>query len=289
MDQQVNFFILGPLEITVEASPIPIPAGRQRTLLAALLLQANEVVPVDELIDRLWDDHLPHRPRGALHTCLTRVRQALDKQGAGISELIQTSAAGYTIELAPDHLDLMRFRELAAGARAAAERGDFEQESAILAEALSLWRGPILTDVHSEAIHRDLVPRLTEEWLHVLERSHLVNLSLGKHTELVGELRVLSRRYPFHERFWHLLMLALYRCGRQVEALEAYSEVSGYLRDEMGVDPGQELQQLHMAILRSDPGLMTAGLGEPWSPAKSGAFLNRSAKSAGPPPQARSR
>jgi DNA-binding SARP family transcriptional activator len=289
MDQQVNFFILGPLEITVEASPIPIPAGRQRTLLAALLLQANEVVPVDELIDRLWDDQLPHRPRGALHTCLTRVRQALDKQGAGISAVIQTSAAGYTIELAPDNLDLMRFRGLAARARCAAGRGDFEHESATLAEALSLWRGPILTDVHSEAIHRDLVPRLIEEWLHVLERSLMVNLSLGKHTELIGELRVLIRKYPFHERFWHLFMVALYRCGRQVEALEAYSEVSGYLRDEMGVDPGQELQQLHMAILRSDPGLLTTGFGEPWSPANLSAFLSRSEQSAGPPRQARPR
>ncbi|HEU5159750.1 MAG TPA: AfsR/SARP family transcriptional regulator [Streptosporangiaceae bacterium] len=261
MDRLVNFFVLGPLMVTIDSSPVPIPAGRQRALLAALLLKANEVVPVDELIDRLWDDDLPHRPRGALHTCLTRVRQALDGQGAGVSELIQTSAAGYMIELSADHLDLLRFRNLAASARSAAERGDLQQESATLAQALSLWRGPVLTDVRSAAIHRDLVPKLTEEWLHVLERWHMVSFALGRHPELVGELRFLVRKYPFHERFWHLLVLALYRCGRQVEALQAYGEVSGYLREELGVDPGEELRRLHLAILRGDPRLMTADLG----------------------------
>src|SRR5919108_663927 len=143
------------------------------------------------------------------------------------------------------------------------ERGDLEREAAALAEALALWRGPVLTDVHSDALHRDLVPRLKEEWLRALERWHRVNLALGRHDELVGELRVLIRKYPFHERFWHQLMLALYRCGRQVEALEAYGEVSGYLRDELGVDPSRELRHLHTAILRSDPELAAAGAGIP--------------------------
>jgi DNA-binding SARP family transcriptional activator len=263
MNQRVNFFVLGPLQVSVETSPIPMPAGKQRTLLAMLLLNVNEVVPVEELIDRLWDDDLPDRPRGALHTCLTRLRQALDSRGAGISELIQTSAAGYTIEVASDRLDLMRFRDLAAGARSAAERGDLEEESAALTQALSLWRGPVLTDVPSDALHRDLVPKVIEEWLRVLERWYMVNLSLGRHADLVGELRVLIRRYPFHERFWHQLMLALYRCGRQVEALEAYGEVSGSLRDELGVDPSQKLRDLHLAILRSDPGLEAADADTP--------------------------
>lgn len=234
---------------------MPIAAGRQRTLLAALLLNANEIVPVEELVERLWGDRLPHRPRSALHTLLTRLRQRLEQGTGDQGTVIRTSAAGYVIETAPDRIDLMLFRNLVEQARREAERRDLARESTLLARALSLWRGPVLSDVRSDSLHRDVLPKLTEEQLWALDRRCDVDLLLGRHHELVGELRSLIRRYPFHEGFWRQLMLALYRCSRRVEALEVYGEVRDRLRDELGLDPTQVLNDLHMAILRDDPGL----------------------------------
>jgi DNA-binding SARP family transcriptional activator len=251
----VDFRILGPLEVTINAQRVAVAAGKQRVLLATLLLSANRTVPVEELTERLWGGDPPRGPRGALHTYVTRLRQTLDPHiGDGVGP-IRTSPAGYGIEVATAGLDLTRFRAMVAEARRAGEGGDLAAESAGLTAALSLWRGPILSDVRSDSLHRDVVPSLTEEHLRTLERRHEVDLALGRHDRLVGELRALTGKHPYHERFWAQLMLALYRCGRVAEALEAYGEVSALLRNRLGVCPGPQIRALHTAILRDDPRL----------------------------------
>jgi DNA-binding SARP family transcriptional activator len=254
----LDFRILGPLEVTINARRIPVAAGKQRVLLATLLLSANRTVPVEELTEHLWGGDPPRAPRGALHTYVTRLRQTLGRYAGCGNGPIRTSPAGYGIEVTAAGLDLTRFREMVAEARRAGGSGDLAAESAGLTAALSLWRGPILSDVRSDSLHRDVVPSLTEEHLRTLERRHEVELALGRHDRLVGELRALTGRYPFHERFWGQLMVALYRCGRPAEALEAYGEVSASLRDRLGVSPGPEVRDLHTAILRDDPRLSAA-------------------------------
>jgi DNA-binding SARP family transcriptional activator len=260
----LQFRILGPLEVTAGAQRVPVAAGKQRVLLATLLLSANRTVPVEELTERLWGGDPPRAPRGALHTYITRLRQTLDRSTSrssgrsddrGADGPIRTSAAGYGIEVPATGLDLIRFRAMVGAARAAGERGDLAAESAGLTQALALWRGPILPDVRSDSLHRDVVPSLVEEHLRTLERRHEVDLALGRHDRLIGELRALTGKHPFHERFWGQLMVALYRCGRPAEALEAYGEVTASLRRRLGVCPGPEVRDLHIAILRDDPRL----------------------------------
>ncbi|PRX98048.1 AfsR/SARP family transcriptional regulator [Allonocardiopsis opalescens] len=256
---RIEFGVLGPFEAVFDGRRIPIPRGRQRVLLASLVLNANDVVSVDELLERLWGDRLPSRPRGALQTCLTRLRHWLDAYAEGASELVRTSSAGYVMEL-PDHsVDLLRARRLLREAEAAAGRGDLLGQSIALTAVLGLWRGAVLSDVRSDSLHRDVVPRLAEEYLRALEWRCEVGLALGRHDELVGDLVAVTRRYPFQERFWQQLMIALCRCGRQVEALAAYRQVSTHLRDEIGIDPGPELRKLHVAILRNDLAVMSHG------------------------------
>ena len=251
------FGVLGPLQASVNGCRVTVPAGKQRILLATLLLDANEVVSLDELTERLWDDAPPHRPRAALHTYITRLRQTLERHGRHAGDVIRTSAAGYLIEVGRADLDLVRFRTLVAAAKATGRRGDLTAESAGLAEALSLWRGPVLPDVRSDSLHRDIVPSLTEERLRALDRRHEVDLALGRHDRLVGELRALTARHPLHEGFWRHLMLALHRCGRSAEAIEAYGRASACLRDRLGVHPGRDMRDLHSAILRDEPAAVT--------------------------------
>ncbi|MFH8788288.1 AfsR/SARP family transcriptional regulator [Streptomyces roseoverticillatus] len=256
MDDSECFCVLGPLQVSAGGRAIFIPAGKQRALLAALLVNANEVVPVSELVDRLWGDGLPSRPRRALHTMLTRLRQSLEADGAGLGRRIRTAPGGYTIEVAPCCLDLRRFDWLTRLARAAGDRGDLAGEADLLTEALALWRGQPLADIESESLHREVAPRLREGWLTTSERYHDVCLALGRHDQIVGELRALTFKYPFHERRWTQLMTALYRCGRRGEALEAYAAMRTSFRDELGVEPGEEARRLHLAMLHADEELL---------------------------------
>ncbi|WP_416385415.1 BTAD domain-containing putative transcriptional regulator [Streptomyces sp. NRRL B-1677] len=156
-----------------------------------------------------------------------------------------------TIEVAPCRLDLGRFAELTRLARAAGDCGDPAGEADLLTEALALWHGQPFADIESESLHREVTPRLRESWITAGERYHDVCLSLGRHDQIVGELRALTHKYPFHERRWIQLMTALHRCGRRGEALQAYAAMRRSLRDEPGVEPGEEARQLHLAMLRS--------------------------------------
>jgi DNA-binding SARP family transcriptional activator/DNA polymerase III delta prime subunit len=252
MGGSVKFGLLGPLEVTDGGRPVPIPSAKLRVLLACLLLRAGELVTVDELAEAIWgDDALPAHPRRAVQTYVTRLRQLLGGDG-----LIQSRNEGYVIAVAAGEVDVDRLDLLLARARDAADAGDRRREAAVLRQALALWRGEPLADVPSETLHRDAVARLTEQRLDALCRRIEADLALGRHPELISELRTLTDRHPLREQLWAQLMTALYRCGRQADALQAYHSAAGLLADELGVDPGAELRALHQAILSNDPALM---------------------------------
>lgn len=242
---EVDFRILGPLEVVVARRQITVLAGRQRTLLASLLLRANEIVPVDELVERLWGADPPGRPRATVQTYVQRLRQTL-----GDPERVLTTPTGYQVVVGPGELDLARFRELVA---AGTSTEDLSQQAEHLHEALAQWRGRPLVDVPSESLRSQDVPLLEAERLDVLERCFDVELRLGRHAELIRRLQVVTEEHPLRERFSGQLMLALYRSGRQAEAFAVFQNVKQALAEQLGIDPGEELRVVHQAILTGDP------------------------------------
>ncbi|MFI9561074.1 AfsR/SARP family transcriptional regulator [Nonomuraea endophytica] len=231
---------------------IAVNAEKQRAILATLLLSANRVVLADDLMERLWEDRLPRYARASLQTHLARLRRTL-----GDVEVIRTSPGGYLIESDQDHLDLLRFRALVDRAARVENAGDLPGELNLLREALALWRGTALAGIRSDSILCDEVPQLTEEWFRCLHRRFDVELMLGNHDGVVPELRRLVRKYPLRERLCSQLMIALFRCGQQVEALKAFASVSAVLRHEYGLDVGDELERLQHAVLTGDPDLVS--------------------------------
>jgi DNA-binding SARP family transcriptional activator/tetratricopeptide (TPR) repeat protein len=246
----VEFGLLGPLKVVDGGRPVPIPSAKHRVLLACLLLRAGRLVTVDELAEAIWGEALPADPRRVVQTYVARLRKLL-----GGTQLIQSRPEGYVLAVAPGDVDVGRFELLLAQARDAADAGDRDTEAATLGRALGLWRGEPLADVPSETLHRDAVARLAEQRLDALQRRIEADLGLGRHAGLVAELRVLTDQYPLREQFWAQLLTALYRCGRQADALQAYQGIRRLLADELGVDPGPELRALHQAILTNDPAL----------------------------------
>lgn len=244
MPAALGFRVLGELEVTRGPQRLPLTAGKLRTLLAILLIKVNQTVPVAELIDRIWEADPPHNAKLTLQTYVMRLRRALGDDGG----LIQTRPGGYLIELAGDQLDLLRFRDLVERAG----RQDGEAAVVTLREALALWRGPALADVGSESLRRDEASALTEERLFALDRRIQLDIDLGRADQLIGELSKLTREFPLRERFWHQLMQALYQAGRPADSLRAYREARELLVDELGIEPGPALHELHEAILRND-------------------------------------
>ncbi|MFI0422941.1 hypothetical protein C1I98_33955 [Spongiactinospora gelatinilytica] len=252
----LQFAILGPLDVRRGGQTIVVNAAKQRVILAALLLSANRVVMADDLMERLWHDRFPRDARASLQTHLARLRRVLG-DGHGSCQSIHTSPGGYFIEVAADDLDLLRYRDLLDQASRAETVGDLAGEARLLREALGLWRGPALADIASDSLVRDEVPQLTEEWFRALHRRFDVELTLGNHAEIVATLRRLVLKHPLRERLCGQLMIALFRCGQQVEALKVYDSVSAVLRQEYGLDVGDELHDLHQAVLTRDPVLAT--------------------------------
>ncbi len=253
--------MLGSLEVHNGDRSVAVGTVKARLLLVALLLRANRVVTNDELIEQIWGDWPPANPRSALQTNVQRLRRAL---GDDAATLIQTRPDGYRIGLEPARLDLLWFRELVRDARRA---DDLAHRHRLLKDALALWRGQPLAGLSSESLVREELPSLLEERLAAEEQLIDVRLELGQHAEVVADLIALTSRHPLRERLWAQLMLALYRCGRQADALHAYRTVARRLADELGIDPNQQLQRLHHAILVADPSLAApAGPTAPWSP-----------------------
>jgi DNA-binding SARP family transcriptional activator len=240
----IHFRVLGNLEVQRNGALVAISAMKVRIILASLLLRAGRVVPVSVLVDRLWDDEPPADARAALQTYVTRLRRLLGPEGA-----IHNRSGGYLIETPPGSCDLREFDDLLEAARVALGRDDRAGALDSLRAATALWRGPILFDVESVPLHRDEVPRLQERYLEAAERRFALELALGHHRTVVEELRALAAAYPFQEGLRTHLMRALYRSGRQAEALEVYRDVAALLRTELGVDPNAELRGVHQAIL----------------------------------------
>ncbi|MBB5121646.1 AfsR/SARP family transcriptional regulator [Streptomyces eurocidicus] len=260
MVTELRYRLLGHMEVFRGTTPVPLTAGKLRVLLATLLLGANRTVPFDTLVDRLWGENPPPSARNTVHVYTMRLRRVLG-EGPDGAPLVRTRPNGYALEITPRQLDVTAFHELLERARAAHTTGAAVEESALLSEALALWQGPALLDVPSESLQRGAATRLTDERLHALERRAEVELRLGRHAEIVGELDALTREHPLRERLWAALMLALTRSGRTGEALAAYRRVRGLFRDEMGIDPGEHVDRVHQLILTGNaaPGRAEAG------------------------------
>jgi DNA-binding SARP family transcriptional activator len=253
----MEFGLLGALIVHCEGEPIEVPRGKQRTLLAALLLAASPVVAVDDLAGLLWDQEPPASARVTLQNYVKRLRQTLGEHGR---DRVRTHPGGYSISVDDGELDVSRFWKLAGSARAAARDGSWDEAEQQASAALSLWRGEPLTDVASEALAAREVPRLAELRLQALEARLDAELHLGCHAEAVPALQRLVREHPLREHPHAMLMLALYRCERQAEALDAYQVARRTLVRELGVEPGAELRELHRRILAADPALAIPGV-----------------------------
>ncbi|MGW7203070.1 BTAD domain-containing putative transcriptional regulator [Streptomyces sp. NPDC054837] len=260
----MRFRILGPLSITDGSDTAVLQPSKPTVLLAVLLLHANTVVSAEYLQRAIWGEEQPVTARAALQTCVLRLRQLFTRHGV-IETSVEAVPGGYRVTAGPRALDLIGFRD--GVARAESSRTP-ETELRLLKDALSLWEGPLLANVRSDVLHRDEVPRLEEERLRTLERVCHLQLRLGHCGEALVELWGVTRRHPGHERFREQLIEALYRSGRQAEALAEYRRVKEYLHDELGVDPSPALQRLELAVLRGeDLGSAAEARPRSWAPA----------------------
>ena len=249
----MEFFLLGSLLVCpVARAEVRVPSGKQRVVLAVLLLHSNHVVSADVLIEALWGSEPPPSARPAMRNYVKRLRRVLG--GAG-HDLIRSAPGGYLIRVAARDLDVTRFEELERAGREAAEAGDWDRAADLLRAGLSLWRGEALEDVQSEWLAVRELPRLGELRLRALETRIDLDLRLGRHAEAIAELWRLTRVHPLRERLYRLLMLALCQNGRPGEALAVYQSARQVLISELGTEPGPELRHLHRRILASDPSL----------------------------------
>jgi DNA-binding SARP family transcriptional activator len=246
----IEFRILGPLEASTDGRLLPLGSPRQRALLGLLLVHANETVARDRLIDELWAESTPATVESALHVYLSRLRRLLESAGAG-GALVR-EAHGYRLRTEPEQLDANRFERLVGEGSEALAAGKPDVAAERLRRALALWRGPALADLQSERFASAAAARLEERRVSALEQRLEADLALGRDRELTGELETLVSEHPYRERLRAHLMLALYRSGRQVDALRVYREARHTLADELGLEPGQELKDLEQAILRQD-------------------------------------
>lgn len=250
----MEYRLLGPLEVRDGDRVVAIGGHKQRTLLAALLLRAGHVVSVPHLLDLLWGDDPPKTATTQVQGLVSQLRRALTPDGDGRSPLL-TRHPGYLLEVAPGELDTDVFDQRVALAREDAAAGRPVRAAAGLRSALQLWRGQPLGGVDAAEITQVEVPRLEERYLAVLEERIEADLGLGRHTDLVGECHALVAEYPLRERLRGQLMLALYRSGRQAEALEVFRQGRQILGDDLGLEPGQKLRRLEEAILLADSSL----------------------------------
>ncbi len=252
----MEFRILGPLEAEQGRALVPLGAEKQRALLAVLLLSANRTVSLKRLVDELWGEEPPEKAAKAIQTYVSRLRKVLPE------DLLRTRPPGYVVALEPERLDLFRFERLAGQGRQALAEDDPHQAVILLREALALWRGPALAEFACEPFAASEGSRLEELRLSALEERIEADLALGRHADLVGELESLIAHHPFRERPRGQLMLALYRSGRQAEALAAYQDARRVLTEQLGIEPSRALQDLERDILRQNPSLELGGTTE---------------------------
>ncbi|MFE0738842.1 BTAD domain-containing putative transcriptional regulator [Streptomyces sp. NPDC058855] len=249
----MRFRVLGLLEVwTTDGRPVPLGEPKVRALLADLLIHAGRPVSTDRLLDDMWGEDLPGKPAAALQTKVWQLRRTLEEAEPGGRALVVSRAPGYLLDVTPDTIDAGRFADLTAQARAT---GDLPTKVALLTDALALWRGPAYTEFENEPFARRAVQHLEEQRVSALEEQAAARLALGEHHLLADELAGLVAAHPLRERLHAIHLRALYRAGRQNDALDGYARLRARLRDELGLDPGAELTALHQAILQQDPSL----------------------------------
>ncbi|MEU9337686.1 BTAD domain-containing putative transcriptional regulator [Streptomyces sp. NPDC048290] len=253
----MRFQLLGLLSISDGEHAAVLQPSKPTNLLAALLIHSGAVVSTDYLLRAVWDTEPPATARAALQSCVLRLRRIFARYGIA-NDTIEAVPGGYRMRMDRDTLDLLRFRDLV---RAAGTTGDADTEAYVLREALALWHGPVLANVASQLLHRDEAPRLTEERLRTLERLCDIELARGRCREVLSEVWDAARRHPERERFAEQLIEALYRTGRQTEALVEIRAVKERLKEEFGIDPGAALQRLELSILRGEELASAAGGG----------------------------
>ena len=255
----MDYRILGPLEVQDGDLEVPLEAPRLRALLALLLLHRNVPVASERLIDELWDGSPPATANKALQNAVSQLRRSLP------GDVLRTVGRGYELRVGDSELDADRFESALA---AAADDADPESAATTLREALELWRGPPLPELADVVAAQPEIARLEDRRAAAFEARVEADLARGRHAELVGELEAEVARNPLRERLRAQLMLALYRSGRQADALAAYQDARRTLVDELGLEPGPELRARHEAILRQDPALdPPAAAARTWTPA----------------------
>jgi YVTN family beta-propeller protein len=256
----MDFRILGSLEVYANERPLPLGGHQQRALLALLLLRANQAVPVDEIVEDLWGARPPASATKSVQALVSKLRKLLAEPGAeaedgGEDGILLTRSHGYVLTVVAGELDLDRFQSLTEEGRRALAAGRADDAGEKLRDALSLWRGPPLAEFAYESFAQVEVARLEELRLSAMEERIEADLALGRHHDLIPEVEALVAENPLRERLRGQLMLALYRSGRQAEALHGYQRARHTLVDELGIEPGQALQRLEQAILQQDESL----------------------------------
>jgi WD40 repeat protein/DNA-binding SARP family transcriptional activator len=253
----MRFGVLGPLQVVGDSGPVALGGQKERLLLALLLARPNRVVAVEALIEGLWGEHPPRSAAKTLQSYVVRLRHSLEpgRVRGSPGGVLVTRTPGYLLRVAPGALDAAQFEERAAGARRLLAGGDPGAAAALLGEALGLWRGQAFEALADAELTGAEAVRLEELRLGAVEDRVQAELALGRHRELVPELERLTGEQPLRERFWAQLMLALYRAGRQADALLAYGRARAILVEELGIDPGAELRGLHAQILAQDSAL----------------------------------
>ncbi|GAA0494766.1 AfsR/SARP family transcriptional regulator [Streptomyces olivaceiscleroticus] len=254
--------ILGPLAAELDGHSIVPSASKPRQVLALLALEADRVVPVPTLMEEVWASEMPRSATTTLQTYVLVLRRLLGAaagaDGPKAKQLLVTQHGGYRLAVAPETVDLHRYERLAAAGRAAFERGDEARAAETLRRALELWRGPALVDVKAGPVLDIELARLEESRLSTVELRIEAELQLGRHTALLAELAELTGRHPLHEGLHAQRMAALYRSGRAWQALQVFHELRDRLDTELGIVPSARLQQVHQAVLISDPRLEAA-------------------------------
>jgi DNA-binding SARP family transcriptional activator/tetratricopeptide (TPR) repeat protein len=247
------FGLLGTLQVRIDDREVRVPGVRQRILLAALLLKSGQALPVAQLSELVWDGQPPRRAEVTLRSYVQRLRQALGPQG---SARVITTSGGYRVDASADQLDIVQFDDLLRTGIAAAQSGDWERAVGPLDQAQALWRGSPLADIPCQALQLAEVPRLEEQRLQAIQWRMEASLQLGQHEYVTPQLQSLTAEHPLREPFHGQLMVALYRSGRQADALTAYRTARGILVGELGLEPGAELRLLHQRILANDRELL---------------------------------
>jgi DNA-binding SARP family transcriptional activator len=265
--KQVNIQLLGPVAVRAGDRLVTPTAAKQRKILALLALNLGRVVTVQMLKDELWGDDPPATSHTTLQTYILQLRKRLTSAAANHSDsrLICTHHGGYLLQEAPCRIDIAEFDSLARRGRAAAESGDHHTASELLSRALEIWRGPAFADVPAGRILEIEAISLEEKRLGIIERRIEADLALNRHSDLLGELRLLTAKHPMNENLAGFLIIALYRSGHAGRALEEFQRLRACLRGELGIEPSRRLEQLQQAILARDPALETEDQFTSWN------------------------